>query len=96
MIGDKRKDKRDKKISIRLLECEFYFGLPTQQCNKLVIKPVRYVPIHYEIELKQWNCVRSAQKTFSQGRGQKCSYQFFLAKSCTCCGGLLLQYLLIM
>ena len=29
-----------------------YFGLPTQQCDKLVIKPVRYVPTHKDKELK--------------------------------------------
>ena len=38
-------------VSVNVL----YFGCPTQQCNKLVIKPVRYVPIHKDKELKEWN-----------------------------------------
>ena len=28
------------------------FGLSTQQCNKLVIKPVSYVPINKDIDIK--------------------------------------------
>ena len=34
----------------------------------MVIKPVRYVSIHKDKELNQWNCVQSPQKIFSQGR----------------------------
>ena len=35
-------------VSVNVL----YFGCPTQQCNKLVIKPVRYVPIHKDKDIK--------------------------------------------
>ena len=54
--------KRQKKYDFKL-----YFGLPIQQCNKLAIEPVRYVPIHKELKLKQWNCTQSASWIPSRG-----------------------------
>jgi len=47
--------KGTKKISVNLYDYELYFDLPTQQCNILVIKTFKYVPIFKDKELDYWN-----------------------------------------